>query len=54
MAKLNNKEKLVNLKNEMASEVGVKFTEYNGDLTSKQCGTVGGAMVRKMIDSYKG
>lgn len=31
-------------------EVGVNLKEgYNGDLTSKQAGSIGGEMVRKMI-----
>ena len=37
-------------KMEAASEVGVNLTQgYNGDLTSKQAGSVGGQMVKKMI-----
>lgn len=37
-------------KMEVASEVGVNLKQgYNGDLTSKQAGTVGGNMVKKMI-----
>ncbi len=37
-------------KMEAASEVGVNLKEgYNGDLTSRQAGSVGGQMVRKMI-----
>ena len=36
-------------KNEVASELGVPFSDYNGHLTSKQCGSVGGEMVRQMI-----
>ena len=37
-------------KMEAASEVGVNLKEgYNGDLTSKQAGSIGGEMVRKMI-----
>lgn len=38
-------------KMEAASEVGVNLKEgYNGDLTSKQAGSVGGQMVKKMIE----
>ena len=29
-------------KNEVAAELGVPFSDYNGNLTSKQCGSVGG------------
>ncbi len=38
-------------KNEVASELGVNLKEgYNGDLTSKQAGSIGGTMVRKLIE----
>ena len=41
-------------KMEAAAEVGVDLKEgYNGDLTSKQAGTIGGEMVRKMIKKYE-
>ena len=41
-------------KMEAASEVGVNLTEgYNGDLTSREAGSVGGQMVKKMIESYE-
>ena len=41
-------------KMEAASQVGVNLKQgYNGDLTSKQAGSIGGQMVRKMIDSYE-
>ncbi len=41
-------------KMEAASEVGVTLKDgYNGDLTSKQAGSVGGQMVKKMIQSYE-
>lgn len=41
-------------KMEAASEVGVNLKEgYNGDLTSKEAGSVGGQMVKKMIESYE-
>jgi hypothetical protein len=37
-----------------ASEVGVNLNQgYNGDLTSRQAGSVGGQMVKKMIESYE-
>ena len=48
------KKELANLKNESAAELGVQFKEYNGDLSSRQCGSVGGNMVKKMVESYKG
>ena len=38
------------LKTEVASELGVNLKEgYNGDLTSKQAGSIGGEMVKRMI-----
>ena len=41
-------------KMEAASEVGVNLKQgYNGDLTSKQAGSVGGQMVKKMIKAYE-
>ena len=40
-------------KMEAAAEVGVNLKQgYNGDLTSRQAGSVGGQMVKKMIESY--
>ena len=37
-------------KTEVASEQGVTLKEgYNGDLTSKEAGSIGGEMVRRMI-----
>lgn len=44
------KEAMNRFKQEVASEVGVNLKQgYNGDLTSKQAGTIGGNMVKKMI-----
>ena len=41
-------------KYEVASELGVPLTDgYNGDLTSKQNGSVGGYMVKKMIEAQE-
>lgn len=41
-------------KQEVASELGINLKEgYNGDLTSKQAGSIGGEMVRKMIRSQE-
>lgn len=48
------REALNKFKMEAASEVGVNLKQgYNGDLTSKQAGSVGGQMVKKMIKSYE-
>ena len=41
-------------KMEAASEVGVQLKNgYNGDLTSRQAGSIGGQMVKKMIKKYE-
>ena len=41
-------------KMEAANEVGVNLKQgYNGDLTSREAGSVGGQMVKKMIESYE-
>ena len=41
-------------KMEAANEVGVTLKQgYNGDLTSRQAGSVGGQMVKKMVESYE-
>lgn len=61
MAKTSNKlvnpnarEAMNRFKMEAANEVGVTLKQgYNGDLTSKQAGSVGGQMVKKMIQAYE-
>ena len=41
-------------KMEAAAEVGVNLKEgYNGDLSAREAGSVGGQMVKKMIESYE-
>ena len=48
------KEALEKFKMEAANEVGVTLSQgYNGDLTSRQAGSIGGQMVKKMIESYE-
>ncbi|MBH1940482.1 alpha/beta-type small acid-soluble spore protein [Mobilitalea sibirica] len=48
------REALDRFKMEVANELGVPLKQgYNGDLTSKQNGSVGGEMVRRMIRSYE-
>mgnify|MGYP000031503690 CR=1 FL=1 len=48
------REGLDRFKMEAASEVGVTLKQgYNGDLTGKQAGSVGGQMVKKMIQAYE-
>ena len=41
-------------KMEAANEVGVNLKQgYNGDITARQAGSVGGQMVKKMIEAYE-
>ena len=48
------REALDRFKMEAAAEVGVNLKNgYNGDLTARQAGSVGGQMVKKMIESYE-
>ena len=48
------REAMHKFKMEAASEVGVNLKQgYNGDLTSRQAGSIGGQMVKKMIEAYE-
>ena len=48
------KEAMERFKVESANEVGVNLKQgYNGDLTSREAGSVGGQMVKKMIQAYE-
>ena len=48
------KSALNNFKMQAANEVGVNLKQgYNGELTSKQAGSIGGQMVKKMVESYE-
>lgn len=48
------REALNRFKMEAASEVGVNLKQgYNGELTSRQAGSIGGQMVKKMIQAYE-
>ena len=58
----NNSKKLVpeakaaldQFKMEAASEVGVNLSKsYNGDITAREAGSVGGQMVKKMVEAYE-
>ena len=41
-------------KMEAASEVGVNLKQgYNGDITARQAGSIGGEMVKRMIENYE-
>ena len=48
------KQAMEQFKMEAANEVGVNLKQgYNGDLTAKQPGSIGGQMVKKMIADYE-
>jgi small acid-soluble spore protein D (minor alpha/beta-type SASP) len=48
------REGLNKFKMEAANEVGVNLSNgYNGNLTSRENGSVGGQMVKKMVESYE-
>lgn len=48
------KDAMEQFKMEAASEVGVNLNKgYNGDITARQAGSVGGQMVKKMIEKYE-
>lgn len=50
----NAREAMNKFKMEAASEVGVNLNNgYNGELTSRQAGSIGGQMVKKMIEAYE-
>lgn len=49
------KKGLQQFKYEVANEIGVHVPEtgYWGNMTSRECGSVGGYMVKKMVESYE-
>ncbi|MGI5970685.1 MAG: alpha/beta-type small acid-soluble spore protein [Oscillospiraceae bacterium] len=50
----NARDALNKFKMETASEIGVTLKQgYNGDITARQAGSIGGNMVRKMIQAYE-
>ncbi|MEE1350891.1 MAG: alpha/beta-type small acid-soluble spore protein [Clostridia bacterium] len=54
MAKKSTKAAMEQFKMEAAREMGVDLEKnYNGDITAKQAGSVGGQMVKKMIEDYE-
>ena len=48
------KEALNRVNQEVASEIGVPLKEgYNGDISSRDAGRIGGNMVKKMVQKYE-
>lgn len=55
MANSRSKTAFDQMKYEIASQVGVNLKQgYNGDITSKDAGKVGGNIVKKVFESYTG
>ena len=45
---------MYNMKHEVANELGINLKQgYNGDLTSRDAGSIGGGMVKKMIEAQE-
>ena len=45
---------MANMKQEVANELGINLKQgYNGDLTSRDAGSIGGMMVKKMIEAQE-
>ena len=48
------KQAMYNMKHEVANELGINLKQgYNGDLTSKDAGSIGGNMVKRMIEAQE-
>ncbi|MDP4089298.1 MAG: alpha/beta-type small acid-soluble spore protein [Bacillota bacterium] len=48
------KQGLYKFRTEIAKEMGVPFSDYNGHLSARECGSVGGEMVKRMVSDYEG
>lgn len=44
------KQALRTFRDQIASEFGIDFNGYNGNRTARECGSVGGEMVRRLIE----
>lgn len=53
MSNKKNNAALDKFKMEVANELGISVKKYNGDMTAKEAGSIGGQMVKKMIESYE-
>ena len=48
------RQSLSNMKYEIANEMGINLTKgYNGNLSAKENGSIGGMMVKRMIEDYQ-
>ncbi len=53
-SKKQSKEMLNSMKQEVAGQLGINLKQgYNGDLTSREAGYIGGNMVKKMIEDVE-
>lgn len=49
-----NKQNLTQFKEQVAKDLNINLQQgYNGNLTSKEAGSIGGEMVRRMVESYE-
>ena len=54
MSNKNSKKGLDQFKKQVASELSINLQDgYNGNLTSKEAGSIGGEMVKRMVESYE-
>lgn len=50
-----NKTSFDNMKYEVANQLGINLKQgYNGDLSSREAGTIGGNIVKKVFENYTG
>ena len=47
------KQALNQLKTEVASQLGINLKAYNGDISSREAGRIGGGMTRRVIDEME-
>ena len=51
----NSRTQFDNMKNEIATQLGINLKQgYNGDMSARQAGTIGGNIVKKVFQSYTG
>ena len=51
----NSKAQFSNMKYEVATQLGINLKQgYNGDISARQAGTIGGNIVKKVFQSYTG
>ncbi len=54
LVNVNARDAMNRFKMETAAQVGVTLKQgYNGDITARQAGSIGGQMVKKMIEAYE-